>query len=296
MAINQIGRISFSTLDRYTWQAANFETFQEYLEAYFKEIGTAGWGSGIIYGGVISVSSGLTVAVSKLLALFSGAQFVTFDAATIALSAADVTNPRIDRIELGFALTANTTVNNVDGVPVTFDDKYLATLYVNKGTAAGSPTAPAITAGRLSLGLISVAANQTILVAANFDQSETARDFARKVDSSENSFSLVNNQSSFVAVQNLKLNKLITTKATIEGYVYLATASTDVLYDVTLKARYKAVAAAWYLDVILGGQDVGVVEGMDFSIDSTGQINYKTPNVSGSGFSGTFKWRVSSYT
>lgn len=293
MSINQLGRINFPALDVFDWQAADFETFQQYLEAYFKEIAAANWGTGVAYGGALSVSSGLVVAVSKLLASFSTGQLVTMDASTIPVGTADPTNLRIDRIELGFALTNNTNRNNAATIPVSvvFDKQVIATLYVNAGTPAGSPTAPATTAGRISLGTVTVNATQTLLTAASFDMSEVSRDIARKLVSSENSASLSNNQSSFANVQGLKLNSTITRVALIKGYVYLVTGSNEALYRVTLDCQSKPVAGTWTVDASIEGPDVSAFPGLEFTIQNTGQVQYKTPNISGSSYVGLFKWQ-----
>lgn len=290
MSINQLGRINFAALDNFDWQATDFETFQSYIEAYFKEIATANWGTGVAYGGLLSVSSGLVVAVTKLLASFSTGQLVTMDASTIPVGTADPTNPRIDRIELGFALTNNTNRNNAASVSVVFDKLVVATLYVNPGTPAGSPTAPATTAGRISLGTVTVNATQTLLTAASFDMSESARDIARKLSASENSASLSNNQSAFANIVGLKLSSAITRRATIKGYVYLVTASNEALYDVTLECRSKPVAGTWTCDATIDGPDVSTFPGLEFTIQNTGQVQYKTPNIAGSGYAGLFKW------
>src|SRR5258708_25489524 len=120
MAINQLGRINGAGIDLYDWQASDFDSLQAYFENYIKEIATAAYGSGILYGGVLSVQSGLIVAVTKLLANFTS-QLVTFDANTITLDAADPTNPRIDRIELAFALVNHNSVVDINNTSKTFD-------------------------------------------------------------------------------------------------------------------------------------------------------------------------------
>lgn len=293
MSINKLGRINFPSLDDYTWKAADFEVDQEYLEAYLFEIVSANWGAGLVYGGGISLSSGLTISVAKLLAIFSTNQPVTMDVATISVGAADPTNPRIDRIELGFSLVNNSNVVNVDGVTQVFDKVVTAQLFVNPGTPAGSPVAPSLTAGRISLGLVTVNATQTLLTSASFDQSELARTISRKAEPSEVTASLANNQSAFADVKDLQLNSAITRRETIKGYVYLVTGSNELMVGVTLEAQFKPVAATWALDVTFSGPDISAADGLDFQILSTGKVQYKTPNVAGSSFVGSFKYRVS---
>jgi hypothetical protein len=76
-------------------------------------------------------------------------------AVTATITAADVTNPRIDRVCLTINDSAYTgSTNNVSVNVVT-------------GTPAGSPSAPATPANSISLATVAVAANATTIVNAN---------------------------------------------------------------------------------------------------------------------------------
>jgi len=102
-----------------------------------------------------------------------GAYTVYNDASAVAtITAADPTNPRIDRV----CLTVNDSaysgaVNNV-------------AINVVAGTPAGSPTAPATPANSISLATVAVAAGATTIVTANITDTRTRTDMDEVVFSS----------------------------------------------------------------------------------------------------------------
>lgn len=112
----------------------------------------------------VSASSGMTVSVAPGYGMIN-AKYVNNDsAAYLMLDSADPTNPRKDRIVLGL----NYANRNI-------------TLYVKKGTAAATPTAPSLTrtAGvlwELSLATVSIPAGATAITDANItdDRADTS--------------------------------------------------------------------------------------------------------------------------
>jgi hypothetical protein len=172
--MRQIGKMNFAGLDSYLWRSSqDFGLFALYLENYFREILTGSKSSGIIYGGQVTVVSGLTVKIAKGAAFFPDGQLATWDDIQVTLGGADPTNARYDRIELSYVLGANTGVFKIDNTPVTLDNIVNVSGNVNPGTPAGSPVVPALTAGRISLAAIHVAATQVLLTSPDIDQTPT---------------------------------------------------------------------------------------------------------------------------
>lgn len=104
---------------------------------------------GIVTGGAVTVSSGITVAVSAVAAndyVIAGAvQANAYAGGTVALDAADATNPRIDIITLDTSGAAGKVT----------------------GTPAATPFPPAIGDTKLALAEILVVANETTLEASD---------------------------------------------------------------------------------------------------------------------------------
>jgi hypothetical protein len=102
-----------------------------------------------------------------------GAYMVYNDGSTAAtITAADATNPRIDRVCITVNDSAYTgAVNNV-------------VINVVAGTPAVSPTAPATPANSISLATIAVAAGATTIVNANITDTRTRTDIDEIVFSS----------------------------------------------------------------------------------------------------------------
>lgn len=134
-------------------------------------------------GGVADVTSmkvtqtatpGMTVSVSAGHAIIPGTQTSTQgfyaaynDASTnVTIAAADVTNPRIDRIVVTVqdAYYGGTANNQVIFQAIT-------------GTPAGSPVAPSAPANSITLALVSVAANATSILNANITDSRSYAQF-----------------------------------------------------------------------------------------------------------------------
>lgn len=289
MSINLLGRLNFPDLPRYLIKASNFETGQQYVENLVKEALAQMRSPGILYGGVVTPVSGLTVSISKCLILFPSGQIATADAQQVTLSAADLTNPRKDRLEIAYSLASNSSVLNIDGVSVTLDKLHTATAVAHTGVAGASPSAPALTSGSVSLGVVTLAANQTVLTAANIDQSEQSTDYGRPLLDQQFSLSILNNQASAVAAPGLALDATKTRMARVKALVYRKDDSVGELSAMfTLVAIYYPVLATWKLFPSYDGDDTGV----DFSISAGGQINYASTNMTGTNYAGTASYKT----
>lgn len=172
MSFNQQGQIAFPNLDNYTWQAEDFELFQTYRQSSIAEILADTRTVGILWGGQITVVAGLEIQIAAGAALFSNGQLVTWQNQNVTLATANGVNPRIDRIELAYSLVNNTQVTNNANAEVYLDQLFAANGFDNVGTPAGSPVAPTLTVGNISIGLVSVAANQVTLLSGNISQIE----------------------------------------------------------------------------------------------------------------------------
>lgn len=109
-----------------------------------------------------STPAAMTVAVNTGEAWLQGAWYQNTESKAMTIEAADPTNPRIDRVVLRLSWSANSVI-----------------LAVLKGTAAASPSAPALTQSsatwEISLCQVAVAASATSIVNANItDQRATS--------------------------------------------------------------------------------------------------------------------------
>jgi len=166
-----LGKMNFAALARYIWKAADFVTWQNYLENLRSDF-TSLHTQGVVLGCDISVVSGLSIQISAGLVIFPNGRMVEVAQQNLTLSAADPTNARIDRIELAYSLVNNSTVSNIDGNTVVLDQLDTGTAGINPGTASATPVAPTKTVGTLSLGLITVAGGQITLISGNIDETD----------------------------------------------------------------------------------------------------------------------------
>lgn len=164
------GKMNWAGLLDYTVQPADMELFQTYLADYDKDLLTGGRSKGIIYGGRLSLVSGLQVQISAGLALMPDGTLVSFPQTNVTLSSADPSNPRKDRIELHYVATNNTNVLDVNSVSKVLDIVYTPSFPVLVGTPAGSPTVPVITSTNISIGVVTVPAAALSLLIGNLSQ------------------------------------------------------------------------------------------------------------------------------
>lgn len=289
MSFNQLGKLNFPDLHSYSWQETDFDLFQTYIQNALSEIINSGRSYGIIYGGQITLVSGLTIKVSKSLVLFSNGLLATVDDANLTLGTADPTNPRLDRIEAVYSLVNGSTVLNTLSQSKTLDKLFTNTPTVHAGTPAGSPTAPVTTAGALSYGAISVAANQTILTATNVDQSFKSADFSRSTQAAQIASAILNNQASVVSLQNLALDKTQVKSGRIDIDLRRKDDSSERRSVGSLFCVYRPVSDSWDIWPDLHGDEMGVV----WTITAAGQIQYTSDNMAGGNYVSDFEYKVS---
>lgn len=314
-----LGKLNFGSLARYLIKAADLNTWQTYIEDNLKELIIGNRSYGVIYGCEVSVVSGLTVQISAGLVLFSNNVLVAVAAQQITLDAADVSNPRLDRIELAYTLENGTSVTNIDGNSVVLDKIHTATIQKNAGTPAGSPSAPGLTAGRLSLAVVTVGTGVTNLNSGNISSTEdTYRSLSyfrfgpagtqkfgfrngrmevtedgsnwypvtrRRYD--DKSISLVNNQSA-LAISGMSFDAASFIAVSADVFISIKTDSVETVESGQLLLVYKPTTAAW--DVVFNSNFDDA--GLTFSIDTTlgvGQLKYATTNVAGANYVGKLR-------
>jgi len=286
--MNTLGFINFSILGRLLWKSNDhFLPMQTFYLGYMKEIWLSVHSPGIISGCAVSVNSGLILDITSGLILFDNDELVTVDAQQVTLATADPTNPRLDRLEYIHSIQNNIAVLDVDGVSKQFDKIQTGTAGDVTGTPAGSPVAPVKTGGAISIGIISVAATQTVLTASDIDVRETARDLARKVENTEVEENIDNNATATF------LPLLIADKARYrQVWVHYNiqrktdTGSSGVTGSGVLSLRLNSETNNWERTDTPEG-----VAGVDFDVEAaTGRVSYDSSNIAGTGYIGKVKY------
>jgi len=109
--------------------------------------------------------------------------------------------------------------------------------------------------------------------------------------SNEVSFTLVNNQqSSAASITGLVFSPSTYRSAKVEYAIYRQTdsASTGVAQVGQLRLVYNSQQSTWLLSDDFSGQNSGI----EFSVTSLGQIQYKSSNILGANYSGTLKYSI----
>lgn len=164
------GQMNWSGLSAYPIQPSDMQLFQTYMLGYSKDVLLASRTKGLLFGGRISVVSGLQIQISQGLAIMPDGQLCAFPAQSIALDAADTTNPRIDRIEITNTQTNNSNVLDVNAQSKVLDILFVGTATIVKGTPAATPVVPVATSTKISLGYITIGASQVSLLSGNINQ------------------------------------------------------------------------------------------------------------------------------
>lgn len=164
------GLMNWQNLLDYVVQPSDMSLNQAYSNDYAKQHLNAERTKGILFGGQISIVSGMQIQVSAGVMLMPSGQLVTFPQLTANLANGDAANPRIDRIELAAIATNNTMVVDVNSTAKVLDIVYVPSIVVLQGTAAAAPVAQSATLVNISIGLISVTAAQSALILGNISQ------------------------------------------------------------------------------------------------------------------------------
>lgn len=149
---------------------AHLESFQSYLMNMHLNTLNGMRTKGVIFGGRLSVVSGLTVRVSAGIAIMPDGTLIEFPQTDKILTTADPTNPRIDRLELSYTITDGANVSDVNGVTKVLDKNYTPSIDVVVGTPAGSPSAPALNSAKIQIGCVTVPNAAVNLNSGNLSQ------------------------------------------------------------------------------------------------------------------------------
>lgn len=166
----KLGALNFPTLDAYTIRGQDLELFQTYMkEASRQSIATIR-SSGVLIGGDIVHVAGLSFKVNKSLFLFANGEVALIDELPFTLEDADITHPRIDRIEIKFKSIDGTVVKNNRNEDRTLDRTHQAEVVILKGVPAAVPVVPVKTVGNISIAAIQIDAEQVELTTEEVDQ------------------------------------------------------------------------------------------------------------------------------
>ena len=138
----QQGIINWTGLSNVNVQPSMMDLFQSYMLGYSKDVLLSQRTKGVLFGGRISLLSGLTLQISQGVAVMPDGQLLSFPQQNITLDAGDASNPRIDRIEVMSTPTNNTHVLDINSQDKVLDIVFAGAASVVKGTAAATPTAP----------------------------------------------------------------------------------------------------------------------------------------------------------
>ncbi len=100
------------------------------------------------------------------------------------------------------------------------------------------------------------------------------------------SFTLLNNQASPTNVTGAAWSTATTRSVMVNFSIYITTTLEEYTESGTLYLNYKSTAGTWDLSRVGSGSDSGIV----FSVTSGGQLQYVSPNATGSSYSGKLKY------
>ena len=103
--------------------------------------------------------------------------------------------------------------------------------------------------------------------------------------------SILNNQSSVAAITGLLFNGATTRSAEIKFSVTRTTSSSEKVCTGVITMTYSTSLSDWYFSVVSDNSNAGLV----FSCSSSGQVNYISDNMAGTGYTGQLKFSYSTF-
>lgn len=318
-----LGKVNWAALSNYKVTPSNMELFQTYMTDARAEVTAGNRGTGILYGGKISYIAGLTVRVSAGAAIMPNGLLVNFSQTDITLATADLTNPRLDRIQLTATITQNTTVVDEANISKTLDFTYITVPAATSGTPAATPSMVAADPTKLSVGYVQVPATAIALTMNNvfqnpdlgYDKSSFVmgnntgflryNDFNGQFELSPNNITwrqlntspyinktvtILNNQVALADIAGMTLD-------TSQGFAYQLkvqitreTASVKERCYGDLIAIYNPTSLVWDLYPNLVGDDCGVAFSSVLVSGTVSKVQYTSDTVSGTSYAGTIKF------
>jgi hypothetical protein len=145
----------------------------------------------------------------------------------------------------------------------------------------------------MSFSTISVRANGQKILYSWFNALRTAgmalESFLGGGYVSETSFTIANNQSSPADVTGLLFNKDSYTSVHVYAEIRRKTNSNEAVSTGVLKLIWMAATSTWEILDELGGP---VDDGVTFTITASGQVQYASDNMAGTGYVGTMKFKA----
>lgn len=282
----RLGFVNLSDLAFLLWKSnVHFKPLQDFLKDYLVTIYKEQHGVGVISGCELTAEGALTVRTAAGVVLFDNDELVKVEETDVTLDTADLSNPRLDRLELIHSIVSTVQVVNTLNETKDFDKLQTGTPAKSTGTPAVSPVVNAKTANAISLGIISVGTGQVSLNASDINQNDVSRDNSRAVDNSLTVEDILNNQSgTFIPFMIADKSKY--RKRTWEYVVHRKTdtGSSGVINAGTLIGMLNPETNNWdTTDDQRGNDDIGV----DLVVDpTTGQVIYDSTDISGLNYVG----------
>ena len=156
-------------------------------------------------------------------------------------------------------------------------------LYLNPASAGGyTQTEPVTTdVWKLKIGLALSATEVLILP----DQGLNA-----SFNEIEGSFTIANNQAAAANVTNVAFSSSVTKSFILDYSIFRSSSLESYAQAGRLRGVYNSTTTQWLMSDDYSGQNAGVT----FSITSGGQVQYVSSNMTGTGYSGSLEYRVSS--
>lgn len=321
------GKNNWVGLSNYLVKPSDMELSQTYATAKMQASVFDKLTQGVIKGGQLSVVSGLTIRIAAGSAIMPNGQLVDWVQTDITLSAADPTNPRLDRIELQAVSTNNTTVIDEAGLNKILDITQVTSIAALAGTPAGSPALPAATVGKISLGYALVPATAVALINgnlfqnpysgydqaayilgaqfgyirfnANSSQYEVSNDNIswQQIQTSvfqNNSATIANNQVAVADVTNFLLDTSKGKGYRISVQITRETSLTKLRSYGFIDFVYNENTTSWnYVPSLIGDVDIsGLALSVALVSGTVSKLQYTSDNMSGTGYTGTMKFSV----
>lgn len=111
------------------------------------------------------------------------------------------------------------------------------------------------------------------------------------IESSQLSATIANNQSSPANVTGMAIDSVISTSAKIQAEISRLTGTNEALARGTISLIWRRLSSTWDIVTEWQGDDPGLT----LTVTTTGtvaQVQYASTNISGSGYSGTLKFKM----
>lgn len=276
-------KMNWENVPNYKVTRTDMSEFRDFSDEKLMSILKKFFKFGVLDGCDLSVGNGLEITVSDGSVFFQIDNiYVEVEESTINLAAADVDNPRYDKVECYFIEVDNRVEENDKGIDVVVTQFLKANLRVIQGAPAVNPVAPPTTAGSISLGICRVDANEVQLEASDLITDERYRDIGRPKNLKSVSLDLANNATTILPVL------VDSTKHVFISVTYLATRSAGASelneYGEVILS-YNSKATAWALSNPSRVDDADIA----FEVNADKYLECVSGDLAGAGYLGTLE-------